>query len=383
MKRLLKLTFNEIKHLKWTVIVTALALTLFTASLFSVVCVYLDLTDNILSYFDTLDEPLSISAQNVSIRDVGLANGHGIFHGKIDFVTDWRAVLSANGNEFALKQELQDDKGNIHQTTHAAYAFYVTDEFAEAEFDKLGIAGDADTVNAICLHRMVADKLQVEAGGYVDIGDNRYRVVGIYDEDDPDSWTVYSVIHAFTLFVDENAVFSELDIQTETSRQTYDLLLSLQRKKIDADYSYGFKTYVENLSLVNAFLIAIAITVFLVVMLLFYVTISVILNNRRPYVCRLKTIGATDGIITAMYYIIIFILLSIICVAAFFLSKLMVVNIMRACEQAFETTFVTNVNFGVTAVYFAAVAALLAVFCYLCVRKVDDKTIVTVTRNDL
>ena len=347
---------------------------------------YNDLSYNVLNYFDTLDEPLTIEVQNVNIRDVGLSDGHGVFSGKIDGVTDWNGAIYANGQSFEMHQEIKSEGENghivIHSTTHSAYAVYVTDEYAERNFEQLGITGDVKTVDSICLHRIVADRLQVAKGDFVEAGGKSYVVVGIYGDDEIDELEFYSVIKAFALFVDENAVFSNLKIQTETSVQTYNLLLALQRNNIDADYSAEFKNYVNNLSLVNGFLIAVSLTILAVNLIILYATFSMILRNRQAYVCRLKVAGATNGLIFAVYFVIIAVILAVICVAAYFLSQLAVSQIMDACAQAFESEFATRVWVGPVGVYFAVVTVLLATLCYLSVRKINNRAIVTATRSD-
>lgn len=364
----------------------ALALTLFTASLFSVVCVYLELTDNILNYFDTLDEPLSIYVDDVSMSDIGLKNPRGLFYGSMYGVTDRDAVVYGSGKEFPLHQEYvttEDGKTIIHLTTYSAYAAYATDEFAVKYGEQLGIDNSISSLKkAICLDKIVAEELQVNVGDTVIIGDETYQVVSVYDEYNSDDYGSIFRGRVFVAFVKDTAVFSRLYIETETSRQTYDLLLRLQRLELDANYSGFFQTYVKNLSIVNAFLIAIAVTVFVVNLLIMYAMITVILLNRKSYVCRLKTLGCTDGAVFAIYFVIVFVLLIIINIAAFFLSKLIVLNIMDICAQAFEATFTTSVNFGVAAINFGICAVLLAALCFVAVSRINNKAIIEATRSD-
>ena len=136
------------------------------------------------------------------------------------------------------------------------------------------------------------------------------------------------------------------------------------------------------MALVEGFLIAVAVTVFAVNLALLYATFSVILHNRTAYVCRLKIMGARDGMVFATYFIIVVALLAVICVAGFFLSQAIVSNIMDVCEQAFGSEFTTNVSFGIVGIYFVIITVLLGALCYLNVRKIDNKACVAVTRSD-
>lgn len=151
---------------------------------------------------------------------------------------------------------------------------------------------------------------------------------------------------------------------------------------VQVELSSYSKAMMDNLSLVNGFLIAIGLTVFTVNLLILYATFSIILRNRRSYVCRLKVMGASNATVFSVYFLIIVLLLVVICVAGFFLSKLMVSSIMDACTQAFESEFTSETSFSVTAIYFAVVFVLLGALCYLNASKIDNKAIVLATRSD-
>lgn len=110
MKRTLKLTLNEIKRLKWTVLVTALALVLFTASLFSVIFVYNDLSVNVFNYFDSTDEPLSFYATSASASMITPKYQDGLIDGTIEGLTR-NATLTANGNSMPTEYEETDENG--------------------------------------------------------------------------------------------------------------------------------------------------------------------------------------------------------------------------------------------------------------------------------
>ena len=121
---------------------------------------------------------------------------------------------------------------------------------------------------------------------------------------------------------------------------------------------------------------------FAVNLALLYATFSVILHNRRAYVCRLKVMGARNGTVFATYFIIVVALLAVICVLGFFLSQAIVSNIMDVCEQAFGSPFTADVSFGIVGIYFAIITVLLGALCYLNVRRIDNEACVTVTRSD-
>ena len=69
MKRFLRLIYNELKVLRISVVVAAITLTFFTASLFSVLNVYFNLSDNIFENLDKSGSSLSISAENIAVAE--------------------------------------------------------------------------------------------------------------------------------------------------------------------------------------------------------------------------------------------------------------------------------------------------------------------------
>lgn len=385
MKRTLKLTLNEIKHLKWTVLVTALALTLFTASLFSVLFVYNDLSYNVFNYFDTTDSFIGCYAYNASISQVTDEGNDELYYGWVTCFTHRGVIINAeNGNsfntEFEKIEELENGVNVIHKYYYSGMTVYVNDKYRECYAEAMEEIPLPQNVWEILIDKEIAEGLQVDVGDKVSIDDYVFTVCGVYD------YAMYRgnyyICDPFVVAVDENVVFYELEIECDSSYQVYLQYLQLQRAGVEVKYGSNLQFYMDNLSLVNSFLIAIAITIFAVNLLLLYATFSVILHNRQAYICRLKVMGASDLLVFAAYFIIIVALLVVICVAAFFLSQLMVSSIMDACGEAFGSAFTTRTSFGLVGIYFAVTTVLLGALCYLSVRKIDNRAIVTATRSD-
>lgn len=383
MKRTLKLTLNEIKHLKWTVLVTALALALFTASLFSVIFVYNDLSVNVFNYVDTTDHDKNCLARRVSVKQASDNIQDGLYCGDIQGLTYAGVTIVAdNGNKFVTQFEVKEVINGVtitHLNFYRGYAFYVNDNYLSFYSDLMQNVAIPQNAWEILLDGFIAEQLQVGVGDKVQINDYNFTVCGTYNREIDG----FDKIHyPFVMSVDENTLFDVLNSEFDSSYTAYLQYLRLQRLGVDVEYGYSLKFYMDNLSLVNGFLIAIALTLFAVNLLILYAMFSVILRNRRSYVCRLKIMGASNALVFAVYFVIIAVLLAVICVAAFFLSKLMVSNIMEACSQAFESAFAVSTSFGVVGVYFASVLVLLGALCFLSVRKIDNKAIVFVTRSD-
>lgn len=387
MKKIFKLTFNEIKHLKWTVLVTTLALTLFTASLFSVIFVYNDLSYNVFNHFDATDNTLTFFAYDAAVSRIDDGSLNGIYVGFVPEVTGSGLVITAdNGNSFETEYETVEDLGNGVHVTHSyalsGEAVIVTEQYLERYAEIMRQIPMPTKTGEILLDVRISQALQVDAGDSVYIAGKQFTVCGTYSRDDY-SYEDFDLNSYWLLAVDENTVFDRVRVEREKSAQVYQMYLRAQRAGIEVSYGGWFtETYLSNMALVEGFLIAVAVTVFAVNLALLYATFSVILHNRTAYVCRLKIMGARDGMVFATYFIIVVALLAVICVAGFFLSQAIVSNIMDVCEQAFGSEFTTNVSFGIVGIYFVIITVLLGALCYLNVRKIDNKACVAVTRSD-
>lgn len=377
MKGLFKQIYNEIKHIRWTALITALALTLFTASLLSVVYVYKDLQKNILNYFDTLDASLTIYAKNVSISTLGEKDG--IFQGDISGVTENATVTAPNGNVFKTEEErIIFGKPSIY--VHEAGVIYVTDKYLQGfGEDYKGYLIPHTKPWEISMSSEVAEKLGVQVGDVVTIRDLQFTVCGIYVIDKNNS---ASFPYAYIVSVDENILFYTMVVDLGNAASAYSMYNRARSKGVDISIGGMFKVYLDNLSLVNAFLIAIAAIIFVVNLFILYAMFSSLLHSRMAYVCRLKTLGCTNGVIFTIYFAIIFALVVVISVCAFFLSQAIVANIMDICAQAFDSTFVTDVSFGLACVYFALVTAILVALCFASVRKINNQTVIDTVRSD-
>ncbi len=378
MKRILKLTFNEIKHLKWTVLVTALALTLFTASLFAVIFVYADLSGNVFNYFDGEGDDMSFYAKSASAKDVTNELQSGLFVGEADGITRSAVLTAYGGNSVSTETEVVKGDGSVYYESLYCRAVVVTQFYLDAYRKAFDVVSLPKKSGEILLADTIAEKLQVNVDDEITIGERNFTVCGVYDKKLFSSLLDYD----YLVSVDENTVFSEVNVSFNKSENMYNAYLTLQKNGVEAELSGFAQAMMDNLSLVNGFLIAIALTIATVNILILYAVFAVILRNRQSYVCRLKIAGAGNGLIFAVYFTIIIVLLALICVAGFFLSKLMVNSIMDACTQAFESPFTAHTDFGVCAVYFAAVGVLLVLLCFFIVRKIDNKAIVSVTRSD-
>lgn len=387
MKRIFKLTFNEIKHLKWTVLVTALALTLFTASLFSVIFVYNDLSYNVFNHFDATDNTLTFFAYDAAVSQIADEGLNGIYVGFAPEVTGSGLVITAdNGNSFETEYETVEDLGNGVHVTHSyslsGDAVVVTEQYLERYAEIMRQIPIPTKTGEILLDAQISQALQVNAGDKVHIADKQFTVCGTYNRSDY-TYEDFDLNSYWLLAVDENTVFDRVRVEREKSVEVYEMYLRAKRAGIDVSYGGWFtETYMSNMALVEGFLIAVAVTVFAVNLALLYATFSVILHNRRAYVCRLKVMGARNGTVFAMYFIIVVALLAVICVLGFFLSQAIVSNIMDVCEQTFGSVFTTDVSFGIVGIYFAIITVLLGALCYLNVRSIDNEVCVVVTRSD-
>ena len=379
MKRVFKLTLNEIKHLKWTVLVTALALILFTASLFSVIFVYNDLSDNVFNYFDGEDEPLSFYAKNASASEIISDVQCGLFEGEKEELTYNAVLTAANGNSLSTEIEEVDEDGVTYFEHISSRAICVTERYLDTYGKAFDLIPLPQKTGEIMLEKEYAEQLQVSAGDVVSIGDKQFTVCGTYDDE---LYGDFDLAYGFVVSVDENTVFESVNVSLDKSKDMYQAYRTLKKNNVDVELSGYTQSMLDNLSLVNGFLIAIALTIAVVNLLILYAVFAVILRNRQAYICRLKIVGASNLLVFAVYFTIIVVLLIAICVAGFFLSKLIVANIMDACSQAFESAFTTNVSFGIVGVYFAVITVLLGLLCYLSACRIDGKTIVSVTRSD-
>lgn len=128
MKRFLRLIYNELKVLRISVVVAAISLTFFTASLFSVLNVYFNLSNNIFENLDKSGSSLSISAENISVSEQISSNGS--FWGYKNNVTRNAVLTNAQNKEFHTEQRIETD-GNVQLFSYSGVAYIATDKYMQ------------------------------------------------------------------------------------------------------------------------------------------------------------------------------------------------------------------------------------------------------------
>lgn len=251
MKRFLRLIYNELKVLRISVVVAALTLTFFTASLFSVLNVYFNLSTNIFDNLDKSGNALSISAKNVSIVQHISASPSGSFWGHKNGLTQ-NAVLvnEQNGKEFSTEQQTETD-GNVQWFFYSGIAYVATDEYMQTyePYNNYIDGMFSRKTNEICLCRHIATKLDVTVGDVVWIGTGSYVVSGIYDE------TLLKGLPNYFICVDNNFLFDEVNVKLATSADTFNLYNKLMARGISVQVSSLYNTYIDGISTTNVFFI--------------------------------------------------------------------------------------------------------------------------------
>lgn len=370
MKRFLRLIYNELKVLRISVVVAAIALTFFTASLFSVLNVYFNLSDNIFENLDKIGSSLSISAKNITVAEQKLSNVNGSFWGVKNNLTRNAVLTNAQNKEFHTDQRTETD-GIVHLFSYPGVAYVATDKYLQTyeQYNDYIEGTFPRQANEICLCNYIATELEVTVGDTIHIGADDFIVSAIYDE------TLIKGLPNYFICVDDNFMFDDVDIELATSADTYRLYIKLFLKGIDVQLPPFYDVYIDGISATNGFLLAISAAIFIANIIIIYAMFSMIVINRKKHICRMITLGASNVAIFQVFYLLLFCIVTVVNVIAYGLSNIFGKEIIGMCSTLFEMEFTVARQPLILIVYTVINMILLLLMYLLQIRNISTQTV--------
>jgi len=376
MRRLFHLINNELKILRLSVVV-AISLTFFTASLFSVLNVYFNLSTNIFENLDKSGESLSFSAENTSLSKQVISNKKGLFSGQKDYVTRNAVLKSAQNKEFHTNQKTETD-GTVHLYLYSGVAYIATDKFLQTyeQYNEFIEGEFPSQVDEICLSNQISNELDVTIGDTIFIGEDDYIISAIYDK------TLLQGLSEYYICVDDTFVFDSVNIELETSAETYRLYNKWIAKGIDVEWAMFAEDYIDGISTTFYFLLAISLAIFIANIMIIYAMFSMIIINRKKHICRMITLGASNTTIFNMFYLLLVGILTVVNVVAYGLSNLFGEEIVNTCSSMFKMEFSVTKHPLVLLIYTVINMILLVLMYLLQIRNMGPQAVLDSVKGE-
>lgn len=340
MLAIFKILKNELKLLRISVLIISIALLMFTASLFSILSVYVNLSSNIFNSLDNDDNSLVFDACNINFATITTYEKDGLFIADKNQLTRNAIIKNQVGNIFETEQKIQNENG-LSLISYTGIACYPTKTFTQI-IDKykniICLKGDmVCQKNEICISDFVATQLNVSINDIVYINNISFLITGIYTNKILDAQLPY-----YILSTDDNVIWDRVNIQLGSSKKTYQLYNKLNSKGKDVQIPSFHEIYINNFSLMNALLIASSIILFFVNIVMVYALFSMILLNRKSFICKLDILGYKRENVFAIYYGIISLISFVVNLFAIFIANFISENIVKLCADIFSIEMIMS-----------------------------------------
>lgn len=378
MRKIFKLIRNEIKVMRLPTLLVVLSLILFSTALFSVLFVSFNLPNSVFAYFDKDDIPLRVFVRNSSANIPAINKEDAALFGEVRLFTEADQIQSKNGAVFKTHDTLETVINGITTIIHTSYggeailptpatldyfeeySRHITGELPKNSFE-------------VCLCKKIVDTLSVAIGDSVSIGGKIFKVVGVIEESELS-------IPAYILSVDETTVFSRLTISVKTSKEAYKIFTKLNIRGLDADISY--RQTIDSVSAANIFLIATAVVLFVANLAIIYSMFSLILLNRRAFVCRMKVLGCDSRSLFLVYFLLLIIIIAAVELVAYGLSALVTARILNLCSGLFEVTVTAKGNPLIVFAHFVLLAVIMLLMTMRQVTKIKEDAVIETMRGE-
>lgn len=377
MKKLLRLIYNELKVLRISVVVAAITLTFFTASLFSVLNVYFNLSANIFENLDRSGNSLSLTAKNISVSEYVASIDGGSFWGYKNNLTQNAVLTNAKNKEFHTEQKEETD-GNVQMFSYSGVAYLATDKYLQTyeQYNDYIEGTFPQQANEICLCNYIATELEVTVGKTIRIGEDEFIITAIYDE------TLLKGLPNYFICVDDTFLFDDVDMELATSADTYRLYNKLLSKGINVKIPAFYDVYIDGISATNAFLLAISMAIFIANIIIIYAMFSMIVINRKKHICRMITLGASGTTIFEVFYLLLFGIVAVVNLIAYGLSNIFGKEIIGMCSTLFEMEFTVTRQPSILLVYTVINLILLLFMYFLQIKNISRQTVLDSVRGE-
>ncbi len=377
MRKIFKLIFNEIKVMRFSTLLIILALILFTATLFSVLFVSLNFSESLFNHFDEMDYSVMLNLKNTPSNIPELNNSH-VMYGHVDSYTQTKQIQNENGDVFETTQRTEtmiDDKWVFNITSYTGQAFVPTQATLKYfESYKQYLVGEfPQSDHQICLCEEIAKALNVTTGDTVIINNEKFQISGIISNS-------FTGISSFLVCVKADTIFDNLYVYAATSAETYRLYTQLNFRGYSAEISN--QQLIQSISTANIFFVATSVALFVVNLAIIYSMFSLILLNRRAYVCRLKVLGCNSRTIFFVYFVLLILIVAAVELTAYALSSFVTAQILNLCTNLFDVAFLAKDNPFIVLAHFVLLGVILLLMTLLQVTKIRESTVVETMRGE-
>lgn len=382
MKSILKLIGLEVNFMKGTIILIGLILSVFTASLLSVVSVLLDVPHGMYNYLNENVTRLALSIEVHSLEDARALGGDWVY-GTKDGLTSNTTITSQSGKSYNVGQ-ISDNLTSYTAGIFRGYAVSADDaEYFSAWDGALSRGEWASAPKQACISATLYNEIGANINQQITVGDETFTVVGIYYMSGIEkraSNHVPPVAH-FYLSVDEQYSLDKCYLDFDDSlalRQCYDRLSMAGYKPVLPEM---VRIRFENIDLALAFFSAIAVVLAIVDLFILYSLMALFYRQRKQQICRMKMLGARNVVIAGIYCFVAAVLVILSTVLGSVLSIAFNQYYMQLCTLLFGTVFKASFRIALPLTLFGVFIIFVLVLFAFFQRKVGNTRVAEEVRS--
>lgn len=378
MRKISWLIKKEAKTLKKLLILITIIITIFTMALLSLINVRIDLSKNFLASLNKDIDGLPCDVNDIKVEKLrSLLNNDTILYARLKHYTELAELYSCANLVFKTEQ-VTDIDGNINIFTYNGQIIYNYENLKkvlDTQNNKLLSGRWIDNQDEIVLSSFISEQLKVNIGETIQIKDKKFVIVGVFDYEkltlsDLEYYRAY-----YFLSLSDEVTVDKLTIIMPQSSDTYNLYNKLKLKGFDTEISGLYLSYFESIESMQIFLLTIIIIIFIAIIIIVYSFLSMVLMQRKKYICQLKLLGCSEKNILLTYVLIAismaFIATIIGCFLAFYFNQ----YIMDLCSSLFNVTMITSVNVFIPIIFFAIIAVIIFTLYFIINAKIKSKII--------
>lgn len=393
MKVILKFIWLEADLLKRTIIIIGIILAVFSAAFLSVISVMIDIPLGLYNGLDMRLTTFECGIYGASFNEADRWGGVASYADIYGVTSDAELQVSSSG-AFQTEQTFYYGSSEVTRNYNGKG---VNLRHAELflNYDGGKISGSwLDGEGQICLSSAVAEseyfKSPVKVGDTVNISGRKYTVVGIYDYD-----KVYSVNNRmlppayYYVSVGSTEKVSEVHINYPDSKTLNEAYKAMTRRGVNAyvsglridTRSYSYNLF-GNIDLVEAFFMAVALVLGLILIFILYSLMSIFYRQRKANICRMKMLGAKSGTVAGIYCSVTVVLLLFAVVIGAALSIPFNLYFTSLCEFLFGFEFAAHFYLYIPVCFFFAMTAIsLCIYAFFN-RKIKNAVIAQEVRHE-
>lgn len=413
--RVFKLIRLEIGFLKKSIALIGVILVAFISALLSVVSVLLDVPDGMYAGINEFSNYHGLQA--LGVKEGFAAAGGTAFGGKINGLTQYCTITGTTSlNISAHKPASKDDEEDTEVEVAMSFTgFAVLESMAEQVFAPYQQYAQSATyafparAGEICINKSVANLMGAKIGSEVTVTADPYffwrEDITFSDREISETYTVvgyldntsisrYNGLHSkdvylpsayFYLIPKADPVYTSLYYYFTDAKTLHRTYLSLTHSGYGVTLSGTISAQISNIGMAQALFGAVTGVLAILVLFILYTLIAIFFRQRRAQICRLKLLGARNGVIAAVYCLIAIFLIVVAIVAGSAFSMAFNVYFIGLCGRLFRkfsANFISNFRPVVPAFLLLFLTVYTLLLFFFVVRKIKNTAIAREVRNE-